>query len=72
MSKMVADWFAGREIRLAMAVFVNSFPIGVGLALLSLGAAAEAFGWPVALHATAAAAFASLLLLAFVYRPAYQ
>jgi MFS family permease len=69
MSKMITDWFAGREIRLAMAVFANSFPIGVGLALLSLGAAAEAFRWPVAFHATAAAAFASLLLLAFVYRP---
>jgi len=69
MSKMIADWFAAREIRLAMAVFVNSFPIGVGLALLSLGTAADAFGWPVAFHATTAAAFAAWLLVTFVYRP---
>ena len=69
MSKMVTDWFAGREITLAMAVFVNSFPIGIGLALLSLGAVAAALRWQVAFHATAAAALASLLLVAFVYRP---
>jgi cyanate permease len=52
-----------------MAVFVNSFPIGIGLALLSLGAVAAALRWQVAFHATAAAALASLLLVAFVYRP---
>src|SRR3712207_5887461 len=69
MAKMVADWFAGREVALAMAVFVNSFPIGVGLALLTLGGLAEALGWRAALHATAAAAAAALLLVAFAYRP---
>ncbi len=67
MAKMVADWFAGREIVLAMAVFVNSFPIGVGLALLALGGLAEALGWRAALHATAAAA--ALLLVLLAYRP---
>jgi len=68
MAKMVTDWFAGREIVLAMAVFVNSFPIGVGLALLSLGGLAEALGWRAALHTTAAAAAAALLLVAVAYR----
>jgi MFS family permease len=69
MAKMVTDWFAGREIVLAMAVFVNSFPIGIGLALLTLGGLAEGLGWRVALHATAAAATAALLLVAIAYRP---
>jgi MFS family permease len=69
MAKMVADWFAGREVVLAMAVFVNSFPIGVGLALLALGGLAEGLGWRAALHATAAAAGAALLLVALAYRP---
>jgi len=41
MTKMVTDWLAGRELVLAMAVFVNAFPIGIGLALLSL----VWFGW---------------------------
>ena len=36
MSKMVADWFAGKEIATAMAIFVNSWPVGIALALDSL------------------------------------
>jgi MFS family permease len=69
MSKMITDWFAGREIVLAMSIFVNSFPIGIGLALLTLGWLAEGAGWPAAFHATAAAASAALLLMALAYRP---
>ena len=70
MAKMVTDWFAGRrEIVLAMAVFVNSFPIGVGLAMLTLGTLAEAAGWPAALVASAALALVALLLLGLGYRP---
>lgn len=34
MSKMVTDWFAGREIATAMAIFVNSWPVGIALALV--------------------------------------
>jgi MFS family permease len=69
MSKMVTDWFAGREIVLAMAVFVNSFPIGVGLAMLVLGGLAAAAGWQAGLLAAAAFAAAALALLVFAYAP---
>ncbi len=69
MAKMVTDWFAGREIVLAMAVFVNSFPIGIGLALLTLGGLAEGLGWRAALHATVVAAAAALVVLAVAYHP---
>nr|WP_232478966.1 MFS transporter [Roseomonas rosulenta] len=69
MAKMVADWFAGRaEIVLAMAIFVNSFPIGSGLALLLLGPLSAAAGAPAAMLAGAAAAAAALLLLLLAYR----
>lgn len=34
MSKMVLDWFAGKEIATAMAVFVNSWPAGIAVALV--------------------------------------
>ena len=44
LSKMVTDWFAGREIVLAMAIFMNSFPIGIGIAVLVLGGLAGAAG----------------------------
>jgi predicted MFS family arabinose efflux permease len=68
MSKMITDWFAGHEIVLAMAVFVNSFPIGIGVALLCLGSLAEHFSWPSAFYAGGTAAFVSLLLVALAYR----
>ena len=29
MTKMVLDWFAGREISTAMGIFINSWPIGI-------------------------------------------
>jgi predicted MFS family arabinose efflux permease len=68
MSKMVTDWFAGREIVLAMAVFANAFPIGIGVSLLCLGRLGESAGWTVALQATSIAAAAGLLLVAVGYR----
>jgi MFS family permease len=34
MSKMVTDWFAGKEIATAMGIFVNSWPVGIALGLL--------------------------------------
>jgi MFS family permease len=69
MTKMVTDWFAGRGLVLAMTIFVNSFPVGMGLGLWWLGALAERAGWPAALHVTAAAALVALALVAFAYRP---
>jgi len=36
LTKMITDWFAGKEMATAMAIFVNSWPAGVALSLLSL------------------------------------
>ena len=35
MTKMVTDWFAGREIVAAMAFFVSSWPLGIALGLIA-------------------------------------
>jgi cyanate permease len=68
MAKMVSDWFAGRDdIVLAMAIFVNSFPIGSGLALLLLGPLSAAAGAEAAMLASAGAALLALLLLLLAY-----
>ena len=69
MAKMVTDWFAGREIVLAMSVFVNSFPVGIGLALLVLTPLGAALGWPAVMVAASLLALAALLLIALAYRP---
>jgi MFS family permease len=44
MTKMVTDWFAGKEIATAMAIFVVSWPAGVALSLLALPAIGTAYG----------------------------
>ena len=44
MTKMVTDWFAGKEIATAMAIFVNSWPAGIAISLLTLPAIGTAYG----------------------------
>jgi MFS family permease len=44
MTKMVADWFAGKEIATAMAIFVVSWPAGIALSLLALPVIGTAYG----------------------------
>ena len=65
--KMVADWFDGKGTVLAMAILLNSWPLGIGLALLTQGAIAAAAGWPVAVNAAAASCGVALLLVAATY-----
>ena len=65
MSKMVTDWFAGREIATAMGIFVNSWPVGIAIALLAqpfvatVGGVSAAFGLAAVLAATG---FVALLI----------
>jgi MFS family permease len=67
MTKMVADWFAGQEIATAMAIFVNSWPAGIALSLVSLPPIATAFGIE-AVYLTVAASIAlGLVVFAAAY-----
>jgi MFS family permease len=54
MTKMVADWFAGKELSTAMAIFVNSWPIGIAISLLVLPPIGVAHGASAANLAVAA------------------
>lgn len=69
MTKMVVDWFAGHEISTAMAIFINSWPVGIALALVVLPVLATmggiAFAWWV-LWAVVAVGF---ILFVLFYRP---
>ena len=74
-TKMVADWFEGKERLLAMSVLINAWPIGIALALFALPPIGEAIGWRGALTAAAAftaAGFAAVLLLYRAPRAAAQ
>ena len=69
-AKMVADWFAGKELATAMAVLLTAWPTGIGLALMSLGALASATSWRLAVDASAlVAALGAALIVVFYRRP---
>ncbi len=67
MSKMVADWFAGREIATAMSIFINSWPLGIGLSLVMLPWLLVSFGAAVGfwLISLVSVLFACLVLLLY-------
>jgi MFS family permease len=68
MSKMVTDWFAGKEIATAMAIFVNSWPAGIAFCLFLLPAIVAAKGIATALLLTTAFCALGFVLLATLYR----
>jgi predicted MFS family arabinose efflux permease len=68
LTKMVTEWFLGKEIVTALAIMLTAWPIGISLGLLTQGVIADSYGWPWAFHATGALALVSFLLTAFLYR----
>jgi len=68
LTKMVADWFEGKERLLAMSMLINSWPIGIGLALLTPPLIGEAIGWRGAIAAAAALTAAGFAAVLLVYR----
>ncbi|HZO38045.1 MAG TPA: MFS transporter [Methylomirabilota bacterium] len=68
LAKMVADWFAGRELSTAMGIMLSSWPVGLGIAAATLGTLATQTTWRTAIVATAIVAALGLALIAFIYR----
>ncbi|MGH6665981.1 MAG: CynX/NimT family MFS transporter, partial [Pseudolabrys sp.] len=68
LTKMVADWFAGREIATAMAVLVTSWPAGIALGLLGFVPLAKWLGWPAVMELAALACVPCVLAVAALYR----
>jgi len=68
LTKMIADWFAGREIVTAMAVLVSSWPLGLAIGLVAFAPLAEAQGWQAVMHLSAVASLVALALVALMYR----
>jgi MFS family permease len=71
LTKMVTDWFAGKEIASAMGIFVNSWPAGIALSLLTLPSIATAFGIS-AMFLCVAALMLLGILPTLAYRPPAQ
>jgi MFS family permease len=68
MTKMVTDWFAGKEIATAMAIFVTSWPVGIATSLLTLPAVGTAYGVSAAYLSVTAMIGLGMLLLVMGYR----
>jgi predicted MFS family arabinose efflux permease len=69
LSKMTADWFARREIVLAMAVILSTWPFGIALGLLLEPRIVDAFGWRTMMLLAGGICLLSLLLVTLFYRP---
>jgi MFS family permease len=68
-TKMLTDWFAGKEIATAMAMLVNSWPLGIAVCLLALPWVGTQYGVSAAHLGVAAFAAGGFVLLAILYRP---
>jgi hypothetical protein len=66
---MVTDWFAGKEIATAMAIFVNSWPVGIAVSLLVLPMLGNSFGVGAVHLGVACFTGSCVLLLSVCYRP---
>ena len=69
LTKMMTDWFAGKEIATAMAIFVNSWPVGIAVSLLTLPAIGTGYGVAAVHLGVAAFVACSIGLLLTLYRP---
>ena len=71
MSKMVVDWFAGKELFLGNAIFIVGWPVGIAVAQLTQGRFAELQSWQAVFgSAVVFVALALVLMIIFYHRPA--
>jgi MFS family permease len=70
MTKMVTDWFAGKELFLGMAIFIIGWPVGIAAAQATQPRLAEAEGWSVVFILTAVMTMVALASMAAFYRDA--
>ncbi len=70
MSKLVIDWFAEHELNTAMAILLTGYPVGLALALSTLGYWATPEAWPLAQFTVAVVCLVSLGGFLASHRPA--
>ncbi len=68
LTKMITDWFAGKEIVTAMSILIASWPLGIGAALALFPLVAAVWSWQAVMLLAAAFALACLVLVAAFYR----
>ncbi|MFT6911891.1 MAG: MFS family permease [Paracoccaceae bacterium] len=69
-TKMVADWFEGREIATAMSILVMSWPFGIAMGQIGHVWLAHEYGWRAPFLVAAAYCAVAALCVGVFYRPA--
>jgi len=70
LTKMITDWFAGKEIVTAMSILIASWPLGIGFSFLLFPPLAAAWSWQAVMLLAAAFALVCRGLVAAFYRDA--
>lgn len=68
-TKMIADWFDGREIATAMSIFVVSWPVGIAVGQIGHVWLAQTFDWHAPFLAASIYCGAGALAMFIWYRP---
>ena len=68
LTKIVNDWFAGREIATSMGILMTAWPFGIALAFSTLGYIATSSDWQTAIYLTAVYSCVSLAIVALFYK----
>lgn len=71
-TKMVADWFEGREIATAMSILVMSWPFGIAMGQVGHAWLAQTYGWRVPFQAASAYCLIAALAVFLLYRPPHD
>jgi predicted MFS family arabinose efflux permease len=68
-TKMVADWFAGRELATAMAILVMSWPFGIAMGQVGHAWLATSLGWQAPFVAASLYCLVGVGAMLVAYRP---
>ena len=71
-TKMIADWFEGREIATAMSILVMSWPLGIAMGQVGHAWLAQTYGWQVPFQAASAYCLIAALGVFLLYRPPHD
>lgn len=68
LTKMITDWFAGKELATALGILMMSWPLGIALAQVTQPWIAETYGWSSAFLVSGIYCLIGSLLISFFYR----
>ncbi len=67
-TKMIADWFEGREIATAMSILVMSWPLGIAMGQVGHAWIADIYGWQLPFQVASVYCCAAAIAILMLYR----